>query len=64
MTPEEILYYRERAAIERQLAADSTNPRVVEIHEKLAALYDQLVEGDEFQPAQMNDADVRSASRA
>ena len=44
MSPEEISYYRERASIERQSAAQSTNPHVIEIHEKLADLYEKLVE--------------------
>lgn len=44
MSPEELMYYRERALIEGQRAAESTNLHVIEIHEKLAALYDRLVE--------------------
>lgn len=44
MSPEELNYYRERAIIERQRAAESTNLHAIEIHEKLAALYDKLVE--------------------
>ena len=48
MSPEELLYYRERALIERQRAAESTNPYVIEIHQKLADLYDKLVEHEEI----------------
>ena len=44
MPPEELLYYRERALIKRQRAIESTNLHVIEIHEKLAALYERLVE--------------------
>ena len=44
MHPEELLYYRERAFIERQRAAESTNPHAIEIHQKLADLYERLVE--------------------
>lgn len=43
MTHEELIYYRERALIERQRAAESTNSHAIEIHEELAALYDRLV---------------------
>lgn len=44
MSSDELNYYRERAQIERQRAAESTNPHVVEIHRKLAGLYEQLVD--------------------
>lgn len=47
MSPEELLYYRERALIERQRAAESTNPYVIGIHQKLAALYEKLIEHEE-----------------
>ena len=64
MSPEEKLYYSERAAAERQRAAESTNPHVVEIHTKLAALYDKLVDTDEFNPSDLNGVDVTTAFRA
>ena len=44
MHPEELLYYRERALIERQRAAESTNPHAGEIHRKLAELYEMLLD--------------------
>lgn len=44
MHPEELLYYRERALIERQRAAESTNPHAGEIHRKLADLYESLID--------------------
>ena len=47
MTPEEFSYYRERARIERECAAESTNPHAAEIHEKLAVLYEDLVKAGE-----------------
>ena len=43
MSPEELSYYRERSKIERARAAESSNPHVIEIHEKLATLYEKLV---------------------
>lgn len=42
MSPDELAYYRHRADIERAVAAQSTDPRVAEIHEKLADLYERL----------------------
>lgn len=50
MSPDEIQYYQERAAVEWQCAAESTNAHAKEIHEKLAELYERLVQLDE--PAQ------------
>ena len=47
MCPDESAYYRERAQIERQRAAESENPHVIEIHAKLAALYEKLIELEE-----------------
>ena len=43
MSPEELAYYRNRAQVERELAAQSTNEHVAEIHTKLADLYAKLV---------------------
>jgi len=43
MSPEEITYYRERAAIERQLAETAENQRAGEIHAELASLYESLI---------------------
>ena len=49
MSPEDSTYYRERAAAERQCAAESTNPHAREIHQKLAELYERLIALDEAQ---------------
>lgn len=43
MTPDEMNYYGERTEIERQRAAEASNPYVIKIHEELAALYERLV---------------------
>ena len=43
MSPEELEYYRERAAVERRYAIESSNPHAVEIHLKLAELYEALL---------------------
>lgn len=64
MSPEEKLYYLERAAIERQRAAESSNPHVIEIHEKLAALYERLVDTDELPMPNAAGLDVMHSSRA
>ena len=64
MSPDEKLYYSERAAIERQRAAESTNPHVIEIHEKLAALYDRLVDTDELHTPRPHFVDATNSSRA
>ena len=47
MSSDESTYYRERAQIERRRAAESQNPHVIEIHAKLAALYEKLIELEE-----------------
>lgn len=44
MSPEEITYYRERAAIERHRAETSDDTRAAAIHAELADLYNQLVD--------------------
>lgn len=44
MSPEELTYYRERAAIERRCAETASDPRASEIHAELAGLYEALVE--------------------
>ena len=46
MSPEELTYYRERAAIERRCAEAATDPRAKEIHAELAGLYEALVDLD------------------
>ena len=64
MSHEEMLYYSERAATERQHAAESTNPHVIEIHEELAARYDRLVVAEELHTPRPHAVDVRNFSRA
>ncbi len=44
MSLEELAYYQHRADVERAIAAQSADPRVAEIHEKLATLYERLCE--------------------
>lgn len=61
MLSDDKLYYSERAAIERQRAAESANPHVVEIHEKLADLYERLVEMDEGQAPDLKGSEARAS---
>ena len=62
MSPDEIDYYSKRAAIERQRAVESTNPHVIEIHNKLAALYERLVDLGEPPRAHIEDRISSSAA--
>jgi hypothetical protein len=50
MSPNELAYYRNRARIERDPAANSANPDVAKIHQKLAALYERLIDMEEQRP--------------
>lgn len=50
MSSDELAYYRNRILIERGLAAQSANPKVAKIHQKLAALYEKLIELEEQRP--------------
>ena len=50
MSSDELSYYRHRAADERAIAAQSVDPRVAEIHEKLASLYENLCEIEKERP--------------
>lgn len=50
MSFEELAYYRDRADVERAMAASSADARVAEIHEKLASLYDNLCELEKERP--------------
>jgi hypothetical protein len=50
MTADGLAYYVHRIIIERDLAANSANPAVAEIHEKLASLYETLVRMGDRQP--------------
>lgn len=45
-----VTYYRHRAEVERATAAQSADPRVAEIHEKLARLYEKLCELEQKRP--------------
>ena len=49
MSSEDIRYYRERAAVERERAKTSS-PEIAEIHEELARLYDALIEHEGLRP--------------
>jgi hypothetical protein len=44
MTPDEVGYYRARAAMETEAAFEATDPRAAEIHARLAKCYMDLVE--------------------
>ena len=50
MSFDELTYYRHRAAVEHAIAAQSADPRVAEIHEKLASLYEKLCELEKERP--------------
>ena len=50
MSPDELSYYRHRAVVERAHAAAATNPYAVEIHQKLACLYEKLIELEDEKP--------------
>ena len=64
MSDDEKHYFSERAAIERQRAEESTNPHVVEIHKKLADIYERLVETDDGQAPRMNGDDSTASFQA
>lgn len=64
MSHAEASYYRQRALIERQRAAESTNPHAVEIHRKLADLYEQLVAHEESPPPEQHAAAERRHAQA
>ena len=61
MSPQEIEYYRVRAAGERACAARASG-RAAEIHLELACLYEKLVELEEGHRPQLRIVDVMSAS--
>ena len=63
MSPDELAYYRERAAAERQLASQSANPVVAEIHGRLAELYQQLVDLDRKPRAKLHLVEVMNPAR-
>ena len=44
MSPDEIIYYRERASIERHRASESSDKAASAAHLELARLYEGLVE--------------------
>lgn len=50
MHPDELTYYRHRAQVERTIADESIDPRIREIHEKLAGLYERLCELEKERP--------------
>lgn len=50
MRPHELTYYRHRAQVERAIADESIDPRIREIHEKLACLYERLCELEKERP--------------
>jgi hypothetical protein len=50
MQPQDVEYYRARAATERERAQASENADVAAIHEELAIQYEALVEQAELRP--------------
>lgn len=50
MTPDDVDYYRQRAATERELARRSENADVALIHEELAIQYEALVADSGLRP--------------
>lgn len=53
MSQEDLQYYRERAITERNRAATSPSPEIATAHEKLAVMYQNLVERlERSQPTQ------------
>ena len=53
MSSDDLTYYRERAAAEREAAKVSANTDIKEIHEELARLYDALIEHERLRSARM-----------
>jgi hypothetical protein len=47
MSPEEFLYLRSRAMVERQRAAEASDPSVRERHLSLAEMYEMRLKGDD-----------------
>lgn len=58
MTADEIVYYRQRAATERQRAQEATHPSAAEIHEKMAVIYERLVDLDRLPNPKLHLVDV------
>lgn len=50
MSGKDVAYYKERAATERRLAAESARADVAAIHEELARQYEALVEQASLRP--------------
>jgi hypothetical protein len=48
--PDDLEYYRQRAVVERQRASTAPTPLIAAIHERLAASYEELVEGRSTPP--------------
>jgi hypothetical protein len=60
MSQEDLQYYRERAITERNRAATAPSPAIAAAHDKLAIMYQNLVERlERSQPAQ----DLQSPAR-
>ena len=53
MSPDELAYYLQRAQVERKHAAEAANPIAREIHEKLACLYQRLIELERVEPPKL-----------
>jgi len=48
MLPNDIQYYGERAATERERARNAANPDIAEIHEELARQYEAMIKHPEL----------------
>ena len=50
MASDDLAYYRQRAAAERERAKASSSADIAEIHEELARLYDALIAHESLRP--------------
>lgn len=50
MSSDDLAYFRQRAAVERERAKASGSADIAEIHEELARLYDALIEHESLRP--------------
>ena len=63
MSTDDILYYRHRVQTERGRAAEAPTPEIAAVHEKLAHLYESLVERMERSPAEQDLSPLDTDSR-
>lgn len=58
MSPNDIAYYRQRAADERALAKAAPLPAIADIHLELACMYENIVELDQSPQARVHLVEV------